>query len=190
MAAHFSTCRILGFSVKRLLVFLIRLPMKSLLTALAIGCISILPVAQVNAAPAAETATTFAPKTYGGFKPGKKFSFKVTKVISTKMSLGGKPQKTTPPKGIPKFKKGQKVKFTIGKKGELKGPGFSLTYKGDGGSANAYANAPKKGATQGDVGEVFKINSNNKPTGVALTFFKVELKGFVPTVYSVNYILE
>ncbi len=44
------------------------------------------------------------------------------------------------PSGIPNFKFGQKVKFTIGANGELKGSGFSILYTDGVPAQNNYAN--------------------------------------------------
>ena len=160
--------------------------MKTLITALILACGIALPATHLAAAPASKTTAQFAKKTYGGFKPGKKFSFKVTEVVATKQKLGGGPTKTSIPKGIPKFKKGKKVKFTIGKKGELKMPGYSIKFEADGGTSNAYVNKPKGSAPQGDAAIVFK-DSNGKPTTVALTFFKAQGSGFNTTIYQIFY---
>jgi len=157
--------------------------MKTLLAFIVVACGVIAPA---MAAPASKGPQF---KTYGGFSPGKKFTFKVTELVSVKTDLGGKPKKCPVPKGIPSFKKNQKVKFVIGKKGELTGPNFSISYESDGITANAYVNKPTQKKPQGDIGEVFKT-STNKPTSAALNFFKVDVKGFSSVVYSVTYILE
>ncbi|MES2440726.1 MAG: hypothetical protein V4584_16790 [Verrucomicrobiota bacterium] len=163
--------------------------MKTLLTALVIAAGALLPAAQVQAAPVGKT-TQFAAKSFGGFAPGKKFTFIVGEVVSAKATLGGVNKKTPVPKGIPKFKKGQKVKFAIGSKGELKGPGFAIKFETDGGTANVYVNKPKKATTlQADTATVYK-DSANQPVGVALSFFKSTGTGFKTTVYSVYYTLD
>ncbi len=157
--------------------------MKTLLAFIVVACGAIAPV---MAAPASKGPQF---KTYGGFAPGKKFTFTITEMESNKSDLGGKPKKCPVPKGIPKFAKGDKVKFTIGKKGELTGPGFSIKFASDAGTANAYANKPSKSQPQADIGQVFK-DTNGKQTAAALNFFKVDVKGFSSTVYAVTYIFE
>lgn len=163
--------------------------MKALLTAIVVASAAILPATSIQAAPAGKTIEFAAKKKFGDFTSGQKFTFTVDEVVSSKATLGGVNKKTPVPGGIPKFKKGQKVKFTIGSKGELKGPGFTIKFEADGGLSNVYVNKPKKGSTQADTATVYK-NANNKPAGVALSFFKVTVKGFTPTVYSVHYTLD
>lgn len=158
--------------------------MKTLLTALIVTCGAIVATPQASAAQFAKAA-----KKFGDFSVGQKFSFPVKEIVSAKQTLGGKPVKTAVPSGIPKFKKGQKVQFTIGKKGELTGKGFSIKFKSDGGTSNAYANIPSQKKPQADTGIVFKTAAN-KPNAVALTFFKVELKGFQTTTTTVHYTLQ
>jgi hypothetical protein len=161
---------------------LISPPMKQLLLTLIVCAGALLPATQMQAAPAS--------KKFGGFLPGKTFSFVVEERILAK-TTGTKVVKIkNPPSGIPNFASGQKVKFTIGAKGQLTAKGLSMPFKSDGGNSNVYVLPPAKGSTaRANVGIVYK-NSNGKPVAVALSFFKVELKGFVPTVYSVSYILE
>ena len=147
-------------------------------------CAALLPFTQVQAAPAGK-------KLYGDFGAGKKFSFTVTDVTVAKASLTGGTVKAKVPSGVPNFKKGQKVKFTIGGKGQLTGPGFSIPFVSGSGVSNAYADKVKKGSTQlPDIGIVYKNGTTLRPEGVALTFLKVTGSGFSTTTYSVNYTLE
>lgn len=163
--------------------------MKSLFTSLIIATGALLPITQVQAAPASKDIS-FAAKTFGDFAPGKKFSLKVVEVISSKATVTGVVKKSAVPAGIPKFKKGQTVKFTIGSKGELKGPGFAIKFKAGSSTSNAYLNQPKKGSVvQGDIGLVFKSPAP-QPSGAALTFFKTAGSGLKTVVHSVNYVLE
>lgn len=148
-----------------------------------------LPVTQAQAAPAGKSIE-FAGKRYGDFAPGKKFTFTVREVICAKATLTGGSRKAPVPQGVPKFRKGQKVKFAIGSKGELKGPGFAIKFEADGVTSNVYVNRPKKGSKiQADTASVFK-DSANKPTAVALTFFKTKGSGFGTEIYSVYYTLD
>jgi len=135
--------------------------------------------------------TTAQAKEYGGWEPGKTFRFTVKEKISGKAdALGNVIKKTAVPSGVPDYDKNQTVKFTIGPKGQLQGPdGLNLPFKSDGGSANVYANTPSASKPQADVGEVFKT-PKDKPTGVALSFFKVKISGMIPTTYVVHYTLE
>ena len=89
--------------------------MKTLITALVACCAALLPITQAQAAePAA--------KKYGDFKPGDTFTLKVASVAP----FG------TRPSNFHVFKKGQKVKFRIGSKGQLTGPSFSINFTHDG----------------------------------------------------------
>ncbi len=96
--------------------------MKTLLLPLAVCCAALLPFAQVNAANPADV------KLYGGFPKGMTFTFKVMNVTSAKADIIRGTIKASVPNGIPKFKKGQNVTFTIGTKGALTGPGFSISF--------------------------------------------------------------
>lgn len=82
-------------------------------------CAAILPVTQAH-------ATEPTAKKYGDFSPGDTFTLKVSSVTE----LGKRPST------FPVFKKGQSVKFTIGPKGQLIGPKFSINFKADGTTAN------------------------------------------------------
>ena len=126
-------------------------------------------------------------KTYGGFAPGKTFTFTVTERISTKTTGTTVVKKAAIPNGIPNYKKGQQVKFTIGDRGQLKAKGFTMKFKSDGGTANAYATTTT--TTEPNVGLVYKT-AKNKPTGVSLSFFKVSISGFTVSTNAVYYTLE
>ena len=150
--------------------------MKTLLLKAIVCCAAILPISQAQAG-----------KLFGEFAPGKTFTLTVTEVVSVKGSLGGVSKKAAVPAGIPKFTKGQKVKFTIGAKGQLTGNGFSIPFETDGGTSNAYVTLPTATKTMADIGTVYKTETN-RPSGAALSFFKVRMEGFNSTVWSVNYV--
>lgn len=158
--------------------------MKHLL-AKAVACAAIL-------LPLTAGATTYEPfqaKTYGGWAPGKEFTFTIKSRTIAKGSLDGV-KATKVPKGIPSFKKGDKIKFVIGKKGQLTVPKkFSLPFKADAGSANEYYIAPDADRPQGDIGQVFKT-SKGKPIGGFLTFSKFVYAGMDTATYLVNYSFE
>ena len=165
--------------------------MKTLLAAIVVCFGTILPHVQAEqAAPAAASTEFKKKKNYGGLSPGKKFSFKVEDAIFAKASLSGSLQIKKAPKGIPNYKEGQKVKFRIGKKGELIGPGFKMKLEKDGVSvaSNVYTSGinKKSPSTQPNVAIVYK-NSEGKPIAVALNFFKIDVKGFQTTSYSATY---
>ena len=164
--------------------------MKTLITSLIIAGGALLPATQIQAAPASKDVSFAAKKTFGDFAVGKKFTLTVTEAIATKATLTGVAKKSAVPAGVPKFKKGQKVAFTIGSKGELKGAGLSIAFLKGSSIANAYVNKPKKGSTvKADAATVYK-DSLKQPGGAALSFFKTTGTGMKTTVYSVSYILD
>lgn len=165
--------------------------MKTLIAAIVVCLGTVLPNAnaqQADASPAA--ASALFKKDYGGLNPGKQFSFKVEEAIIAKASLSGSQRIKKAPKGMPNYKEGQKIKFKIGKNGELTGPGFKMKLQKDGVSAvqNVYTSGidKKHPSTQPSVAIVYK-NTDGKPIGVALNFYKVDVKGFKTTTYSVFY---
>ena len=149
--------------------------MKKLLLQMIVCGAALLPFSQIQAA------------TYGGWAPGKKFTFTVKEKESASLTLGGKPKMVAVPAGVPNFKKGQKVVFKIGSKGQLTAPGMSLPFKSDAGSANVYYIEPSRSHPQADIGQVFK-DSTGKPNSVALSFFRVKPGTFTTT--TVVYTLE
>ena len=77
------------------------------------------------------------------------------------------------PKGIPRFKKGQTVKFTIGANEELQGPGFSFplvkSYRERGVAANDYEIKSNKPVPNGAI---IYLDSNGKVTEAGFGFIK------------------
>lgn len=128
-------------------------------------------------------------KRYGGFTRETKFTLTVTKRISKRIK-GTRVDKNVPvPKGIPHFREGRKVRFTIGRKGRLNGPGFSIDFKTAKPMANIYANSPAGSFSKGEAATVTKI-AGNIPTGAILTFYKAGFSGFRPVTNTVSYVLE
>jgi len=127
-------------------------------------------------------------KTFGGFKPGAKFTLKVTKIESTKLEMFVT-KKCPIPKGVPNFKKGQKVTFTVGKKGEWTGPGINLAFVEDNGPSNNYVDRKSKNFNA-DEADVYK-DTANKAVGAELFLHKEEHGGLgsIPVVYTVKYLL-
>ncbi len=170
--------------------------MKTLFAALIVCLSTILPhvhAQQADTTPVAASAgfkKKKEKKNYGGLNPGKKFSFNVEEAIIAKASLTGSKRIKTAPKGIPNYKEGNKVKFKIGKKGELIGPGFKMKLLKGGVSAisNSYSSVAKNnGSTVSpNVATVYK-NAKGKPIAVALTFYKIEIKGYQTATYSATY---
>ena len=132
--------------------------MKSLLLHAIACCAALLPIAQAQAVePAA--------KKYGDFKPGDTF----TMTVSNATEIGQRPS------GFPQFKKGQKVKFTIGAKGQLTAPGFSINFEPDGTSKNEnyYDNATASTTTLVHQAVVRTKGTPPKPYFINLALRKV-----------------
>lgn len=146
---------------------------------------ALLPLAQVQAGGPAS-------KTFGGFLPGKKFTLTVQSVTSSQ-SVGKKSKSSVAiPTGIPGFKSGQSVKFTIGKNGELTGPGFSIPLINSSANINSYAKLPNINSLSPNDAGVYK-DSTGKPVGSTLIFYKYRLDGFTSsglTINQVSYVLK
>lgn len=127
-------------------------------------------------------------ETYGGFKPDYKFSFKVQEIVSAEVSLTGANPDAPIPKGVPKFKKGQTVKFKIGQKGELIALGAKLSFLADAGTSNLYSDAPPR-APKSDVVTIYK-DSENKATSVAITITRAKIIGPSFKTYNLTYTLR
>lgn len=147
-------------------------------------CALFLPVDQAEAKRKPK-----APAVYGGWSPGKTFTFTVTNVISSGTQGTTIINPAPIPKGVPKLVNGQQVKFTIGKKGQLIGPGFKIAFQADAGSANVYVNKPKKGASP-NTATVHKDPTTGEPVGVSMAFFTFKLVKRVPNVTQVYYTLQ
>lgn len=113
-------------------------------------------------------------KRFGGFKAGEKFSLTVQSVTSSQTIGKRTKDKSSIPEGIPKFKKGSTVKFVIGRKGELTGPGISIAYIGASGKMNAYAKLPTYRTPSPNAASVFK-DDKGRADGVILTFYLYRL---------------
>lgn len=158
--------------------------MKSL-TINTIACLALLlPITQAQAAGAGST--------FGGFTPKQKFSLEVTEVISAKI-VGTTATRGLPiPEGFPKFKVKQTVKFTIGAKGQLIGPSFSIPFneKGSSVSINSYDFIPvgnKKTFIKGLVYKNTGAEKNGLPSGALVTFQKFSNSNATLTTKSVTY---
>ena len=147
-------------------------------------CALFIPLNQAEAKKAPKP-----PAVFGGWSPGKTFTFTVTSKISSATSGAQVIDPAPIPKGVPAFVTGQQVTFTIGKKGELKGPGFSILFQADGGTANVFVNKPAKGA-QPTTATVYKNTTTGEPTTVAMGFFTFKLVKRIPSVNTVYYTLQ
>lgn len=158
-------------------------PMKKLLIPFIVFCGALLPQAQADG-PAS--------KTFGGFPAGKKFIMTVQSVTSSQ-SVGKKIKSSVPiPTGIPSFKNGQTVKFTIGRNGELTAPGFSIPLLNSSANINSYAKLPNINSLSPNDAGVYK-DASGKPVGSTLIFYKYRLDGFTAsglTINQVSYVLK
>ncbi|MES2440727.1 MAG: hypothetical protein V4584_16795 [Verrucomicrobiota bacterium] len=145
-------------------------------------CAALLPFTQVQAAGVPG-------KNYYNLAPGTKYSLKVTDVVSTVTGLDGQAKQVAVPAGIPKFKKGQTVKFTIGKKGELKGPGFSTKFLSADPTTSAYADK-QVGTKLPDNAAVKTSLTTKKAVYTQLAFHKITGSGFSTKVHFVVYVLQ
>ena len=135
--------------------------MKTLLLHVIAICAAVLPVTQAQAVEPAG-------KKYGDFKPGDKFTLKVTTVTE----IGKRPS------NFPVFKEGQSVKFTIGPKGQLIGPKFTINFEPEGTSANEnyYDNATP--STQTLVHQAVVRTKGVPPKAYFVNLALREQKGF------------
>ncbi|GAA5124993.1 hypothetical protein JIN84_13450 [Luteolibacter yonseiensis] len=145
----------------------------SIVTALGL----LLPAATLDAAPAS--------KKFGGFSSGQKFTLTVTEKKSVRTKGDDVKKNAAVPKDIPNFSKGENVTFTIGKKGQLKGPGFSIVYRETEDNENFYANT----GSNGEVASVEKGKKGNAKEAT-LIFYKLSFSGVRPVTHTVKYELE
>lgn len=158
--------------------------MKSLMIKF-IACAALfLPFSQVQAAGAG--------KTFGGLKPKQTFSLKVTKVESLKKTGTGDSQVPIPA-GFPQLKVGQTVKFTIGAKGQLTCPFFSLPFRAANPEekSNSYGNGNVTPSKVTKIGEVV-IDKKGNPVIAHITFYNFIRVDIPPFVYGnqVTYSLK
>ena len=158
--------------------------MRTLLLPLFAFCALFLPVDQAEAKRKPKP-----PAVFGGWSPGKTFTFTVTNVSSSGTQGTTIINPAPIPKGVPKLVNGQQVKFTIGKKGQLIGPGFNIAFQADAGSSNVYVNKPKKGASP-NTATVHKDLTTCEPIAVSMAFFTFKLVKRVPNVSQTYYTLN
>ncbi|GAA5125266.1 hypothetical protein JIN84_13860 [Luteolibacter yonseiensis] len=125
-------------------------------------------------------------KRFGGFAAKQTFSFRVQDRQAFESKGSATVQTFQIPTGVPKFGIGQKVKFTIGKNGQLQGPGFSLPLEQGNNGYNQYlTQATPKNPTP-DTALLTKTSSG-KARQVALYFFHGKKPG---SRHSVTYLLK
>lgn len=127
-------------------------------------------------------------KSYGNFEPETKFTLTVVKRVTTRTQGRDVDKNVSIPKELPHFREGRKIRFTIGKRGQLTGPGFSIDFKKGKAAANIYAEASTKTFSRGAAATVVK--AGDTPTGAVLTFYKAGFYRWRPVTYTVVYFLE
>ena len=130
-----------------------------------------------------------ASKSFGGFNTGKLVTFTVQEATSTQAIGTTVKSKVPVPEGIPKFTKGQKVTFNIGKNGELTGPKFSIPLLNYSGKVNSYAKQPTQKTASPIAGSVFK-DASGKPVAATLTFYQYRISSYKLSVNLVGYVLN
>lgn len=127
-------------------------------------------------------------KSFGGFEPGTEFTLTVKDRISTR-TKGSDVDKNVPvPDGLPRFKEGRKLQLVIGKRGQLKGPGFSIDFRKGKRLANVYADNIGGSLRKGAAATVAK--EDQEPVAAVITFTKLGFSGFRPVTHNVTYVLE
>lgn len=134
-------------------------------------------------------------KDFGGLTPKKTFSLVVKQVECVEVSTG-KRVAAPVPKGVPTFKKGQSIKFTIGSKGELMGKGFNIPFRASvtsppSSTGNTYSNQPKLPVTQAVRNRTDAVLYSQKgmPGSGSLVFGKFTGPAVAPKFFIVNYSL-
>ncbi|MES2658370.1 MAG: hypothetical protein V4689_07115 [Verrucomicrobiota bacterium] len=115
-----------------------------------------------HAAP--EVASVDKPKSYGGFPPGTEFVLEVSQV-------SGIPKNKPFPSGVPRFRRGDRVKFIIGDLGQLTGPKISAPFHKASPRSNEYVMEPRLLGGK-EVNASLAKSENGKAVGLALTFSK------------------
>ena len=152
--------------------------MKNLFLPILLGCAALLPVSRVQAA-----------ESFGDFTAGQTFTLTVTERFTARTKGFKTTKNVGVPDGVPDFKVGDAVKFSIGNDGQLKGPGFRIKYRSDRGRYNLYANRPTFETTSGSLATVYK-SPKDKPVRAAITFDRLSFSGIIPVTTTVNYEFE
>ena len=128
-------------------------------------------------------------RTFGGFAHKKKFTLTVKEAVKVKVNGNEKIINPPIPAGIPDYQLNQKVKFVIGRRGELKALGLNIAFKNGNRNVNNYLNAIT--TTNTDVqGAGIGKSVRGEPMNAILNYQKTELSGSSVTVYNVSYTLR
>lgn len=154
--------------------------MKKLLIALFATCGVLAPLA-IQAAPVSQLS--YSGKKYGGFKPGDQFVLRVTD-RDVEQVAGSVPNE------IPNFREGDKVKFTIGKKGQLTArDGVWIKLEDGSRSKNKYERIGSRPTKLTSYATIYK-GQKGKATGGKLIFRITSFDNFFPLPYEVTYRLK
>ena len=137
-------------------------------------------------------STEASAKKYGDFKPGYTFTLRVEKVSSveaTGIPGSGTTKKVGIPDGLPKFRKGQKVRFRIGSRGQLIFKGAKIPFLEDVGYSNLYRRTKPMSLAATDDGQVIKTKKN-KAEAVFLNFTRRSGGPGRTVTYSLSYTLR
>lgn len=152
--------------------------MKKLLLQTIALCALMFPIAQSEAA------------TPGGLKPGTTFKLTVTTRSSIKVAQFETDMHAPIPSGIPNFKKGQLVRFTIGSNGQLKADQMSIPIVRSDSLSNIYYS--KRATNLSTILSNGQLVKRRKiiPKTLVLSFAKTSGSGFQTEVQTVDYVLE
>ena len=156
--------------------------MKKLLLQLLVCATALFPLAH------AETAS-FAGKTFGGFPPGATFKLTMYEApVATTAGLSGVTILKKIPAGYPKYKKGSKVTFKIGKKGELMVANFSIPFHSATAAGVSYST--KSSAPTAPLSQAACTKANGKVTFMNLALRKKSGAGLSTKLTQVVYLLQ
>jgi hypothetical protein len=128
-------------------------------------------------------------RTFGGFEPTKKFKLTVKKVTSVKRTGFAVIPDAPIPAGIPDYALGEKVRFTIGRRGELKALGLNIAFKNGNRNVNNYLNQITL-STPDVQGAGIGKSVTGQPKNMIINYQKVETPESSPVIYNVSYILK
>ena len=143
-----------------------------------IFCAAILPFSQVQAA-----------KMFGGFEAGQTFRLVVKERTSVKrVGFSGAETNVGIPSNVPNFVVGQSVKFSIGKKGQLKVAGLVLRLENATYGSNDYLIPPS--ANRKIRTATIEKDFSRNAIGGTLIFVNVAYAGLNTTTTTVTYTFD
>jgi hypothetical protein len=155
--------------------------MKHFFTIIVVGLAVAFTAVSAHADPVSKTSH-FA-KRYGGFKPGDQFTLRVTDkdVIKT---FGDVPNE------VPSFREDAKIRFTIGKRGQLTArEGVYIPLEDGSGDGNRYERIGSNPTKLTSIAYIDK-NGNGKAAKGKLTFTITSFDNIFPMRYQVIYTLK